>query len=129
VCWEVVVYPSTIVLMAQADSIEGESDELPSSGTIQRAVLRHGDSVATDNLLNLIERGVVREFMAIKIDDLPVFTSQLIRVLSQAVSGQTDGSYIDKLLSCREKTVQGLLTRLLSDRAGAVGIEIPPRKL
>jgi len=113
--------------MAQLAPPEGEADELTNPEAVLSTLATNNDSPATTNLLSLIERHIHKEFQHTKTENLPVLALQVFQILSKPC--QRDEAYVDRLIACREKAVQGLLTRLLNDRAGTVGREIPPRRL
>jgi len=80
----------------------------------------------TQHLLS-IDQYALHIFRTIEKEKVPRFASALTRVLSKPSS--SEDSYLDQVISCQAKVIEGLLTRILTDRAGNVDHEIPPRPL
>jgi superfamily II DNA or RNA helicase len=116
---------SVVLTASTASNAAHEATEPSPPETILSAVTTYTGSNPTSTLLNLIESHVISEFQCTDTNNIPVLASRLFWLLS----GQCQTHQRDQLVLCRDRLIQGLLTRLLSDRAGTVGVEIPPRRL
>jgi superfamily II DNA helicase RecQ len=106
----------------------GSSSNVPILPTSILDALEAANTMAISHeCLDLVDRLVFEEFQLVKESELATLSGRPFRALSESM--QKDDEYIEKLLICREKTVESLLARLLSDRAGGVGFEIPPKRL